>query len=310
MFDRIMKAVGPRVGLATLALKQHAPEIYLGAGVGAGVAAAVMLAKAHKESEETFQPISAGIESVHDYVVVNNTEDGSEEDFPFISPADERKMLVPFYIEGGRRAAVLYGPSVIMGIGALALILASHKSLRSRNRALIATVGVLERAFSQYRKRVVSEMGEEADTRFYYGAEARTVTTVTVGKDGKKKKKKESENHISETPDPIMYQRLFDETNRNWSNMDDMSEFFLRSTERYMNDILAIKGWVLLNTAYEALGFEASPEGAVVGWSRNVPGDEFISFGIDHDINMRESDDRYILDFNVSGVILDHIGEK
>lgn len=327
MLEKIVNTLGPRVGLASLAIKEHQPEIFLAAGIGAGIASTVMLAKAHRKSEAVFEGVLGEIESVNEYVEEHNA-DATEEnerlvrvanaDPPqpvthqrsLITPEEERKLLFPLYLESGKRAVILYGPSVLMGIASIALILASHSSLRRRNRALISTIALIERGFNEYRKRVRDELGEEADDRFYYGAEARSVNTVTVGEDGKKKKKKEKKNHIPEEVSPIMYQRVFDETNQNWSNTGDMNEFFLKATERYSNDRLTIKGWITLNSIYESLGFEASPYGAVVGWSKNVPGDDYISFGIDHDINMREGDTRFVLDFNVNGVILDHIGAR
>ena len=314
MFEKLAKVVGPKVGLVGLAVKDHQPEIFLTAGVVTGIASAVMLAKAHKQSEETFHNVLGEIEATRNYVDDNNSVISESGDVPDgweeFTDADARRMLLPLYIETARRVAVLYGPSVLMGIASLGLILASHKSLKTRNRALVSTIALIERGFAQYRKRVVGEMGTEADERFYYGAEARGVTTVTVDEDGKKKKKKETKNHIPEEYDPSMYERVFDETNNNWSNNEEMTEFFLRMTEDHLNGQLTIKGWMTLNTVYKSLGFEDSPEGAVVGWSKKVPGDDYISFGIDNDINRREGDYRYILDFNVNGVILNHIGER
>lgn len=314
MFERLMTALGPRVGLAGLAVKEKQPELFLVAGVAAGITSAIMLAKAHKRSEETFDDVLGEIEGVRVYIDDNNSVVSPTGDVPDdwegITPAEERSLLFPLYLETSRRFIILYGPSVLMGVAALAFILASHKSLQRRNRALISVVALLERGFAQYRKRVRDELGPEADDRFYYGAEARNVNRVEVGEDGKKKKRKEKKNHIPEEYSPIMYQRIFDEYNQNWSNMEEKNDFFLHMVERYMNDQLTIKGWMVLNDVYKALGFEEAPEGAVVGWSKNVPGDEYISFGLDNDINLREGDTRFVLDFNVNGVILNHIGER
>lgn len=315
-FKKLTEVVGPRVGMLGLTVKEKQPEILLTAGVITGITGAVMFARAHKQSDEVFQDVQGEIEATKNYIVDNNAAnivgpDGKPvDDWDEVTPAEERKLLLPLYIETGKRATILYGPSVLMGVASIALILASHKGLQRRNRALVATVTLLERSFNVYRKRVRAELGDEADERFYYGADARKVNTVTVGEDGKKKKKKETKNHIPEEYDPIMYQREFDERNKNWNPQDEMSEFFLRMVEEHVNGKLTIKGWMTLNEVYDDLGFGASPEGAVVGWSNNVPGDDFISFGIDNDINLRDGDDRYILDFNVNGLILNHIGEK
>jgi len=314
-FERLARTLGPRIGLWSLAVKERQPEIFLAAGVGAGIASAVMLAKAHRRSDEVFDNVSGEIEAVRENIrafnksALEHNEQTGEDHMVEVSRTDEQRVLAPLYLEATKRAVLLYGPATLMGVASVTLVLASHSSLRRRNRALISTIALIERGFAQYRKRVVDELGPEADERFWTGAEARSKTTVTT-EDGKKKRKKETKNHLPEEISPIMYQRVFDETNQNWSTLSEMNEFFLKMIEQEMQNRLDYKGWVTLNTCYKALGFEASPEGAVVGWSKNVPGDDFVSFGIFEDINMRENDIRFLLDFNVNGVILNHIGAK
>lgn len=288
------------IGRAQFTLKKYSPELCLVAGLGTGVAAGIMLARAHKRSEEVLEEVTDAIAIVKSDI--EESEEGADVD-------QDRRALWSLYGEFTGRAIGLYGPPVILGVTSLMLILTSHRQLRARNAALVATVGVLERAFTTYRGRVVKELGEEADERFYYGADVRTVTLVEKTEDGKSKKKRTKENHIPETADPIMYQRIFDRTNWNWSPDPDLSEYFLLAVQQQMNDKLYLQGHVFLNDAYRALGFSDSPEGAVVGWHKKADGDNFVSFGLDNDINLREGDNRWILDFNVNGVIYDLIGE-
>ncbi len=323
IFTSIRRVLGPRIGMTGLTVRKYAPEIYLASAIGTGVASAVMLAKAHRKSDEVFEDVTLNINGVRDLIAERNeeseqaeedVENGSfstEENIPEpISRAEEQKLLVPLYLEAVRRAAILYGPAVLMGVSSIALLLASHGTLKGRNRALMSTLALFERGFATYRKRVVDELGEEADERFFYGAESRKVTTLTKDKDGKDIKKKSSKNHIPEKPTPIIYSRVFDETNVMHSPDPDMSEFFLRAVQQHMNDQFDINGYLMLNTVYKALTFAESPEGAVVGWSRNVPGDDFVSFGMENDINQRAGDNRWVLDFNVNGVVFERIGEK
>lgn len=305
LVDYSKKALGARFGAVRLSLANRSPEIYLAAGIGAGVAATVMLARAHKKSDEVFAETATALTDVHEYVK------DSENDNTPVSKAEEQKMLLPIYVEGARLAIILYGPGVLMGMSAIAFILASNGILKKRNGGLMAAVALLDRGFNEYRKQVAAEYGEEVDQRFYYGAEARGVTTLEEGPDGKKTKTKGKKNHIpEEVLDPMMYQRIFDGMNRQWSPDPDMNDFFLQAVQNQFNDKLYLRGYVLLNEVYKALGFEETPYGCVVGWSRKVLGDGFISFGLDSDINQREGDERYLLDFNVSGVIYEHVGTK
>lgn len=326
IFTSITKVLGPKIGLAGLTVKNYAPELYLVGAIGTGVASAVMLAKAHKKSEEVFKDVVNDIHEIREDVARSNdlsvetnekadvmdvvSNDPTNYRRRLISRREEQRLLTPLYMDATRRAVILYGPAMLMGISSIALLMASHGTLRGRNRALLSALTLFERGFAEYRKRVVDEYGEEVDERFYYGADPRRITTLTKDKDGKSKKKKSIKNHIPETPSPMIYSRTFDETNRNWSPDSDMSDFFLRAVQTQMNDTLYIQGYVMLNTVYKALGFEESPEGAVVGWSKKAPGDDFISFGMENDINQRPGDNRWILDFNVNGVVFERIGER
>lgn len=323
MLNAITKFIGPRVGMAGLTIKNYAPELYLGTGIVAGVGSVVMIAKAHKKSDNAFKGVVTGIETLDKFIETRNAEgeefnkeiDGGEMTADFvpaalISPSERRKLLLPLYAEGARRGIILYGPGVLMGITSVALILASHSTMRGRNKALLSTLTLFQQGFAEYRKRVVSELGEDVDERFYYGADSRKITTLEIDEDGKKKKIKGTENHIPDVPTPMLYQRVFDETNRNWSPDSDMSEYFLRANEQWANDQLVMRGYILLNEVYKALGFAESPEGAVVGWSAKVPGDDHVSFGLENNINQRPGDNRWILDFNVNGVVFETIGER
>ena len=89
---------------------------------------------------------------------------------------------------------------------------------------------------------------------------------------------------------------------------------FLVNMQMWMNDKLRARGHVFLNEVYDALGFERTHAGAVVGWimQKDGEGDNYVDFGIYNDseranafINGMEKS--ILLDFNVDGVILDYI---
>ena len=303
MLQKIIEAVGPKLGLASLKVKNYAPELYLAGGIVAGVASVVMVAKAHVKAEDVFEDVLEEINEVHDYI-------DEQDDLESHDMREKAQLMAPLYKEVAVRAIKLYGPGVLMGISGVALVLGSHGLLRGRNRSLIATAAILQQGFLEYRKRVVNEYGEEAEERIFFGADPRKVTTLEVDADGKTKKRKRTKNHIPEEPSPLMYSRTFDETNRLWDNDAEIVDYMLRAIQQQMNDKLFLQGYVMLNNVYEALGLSESPEGAVVGWSNAMGGDDYISFGLDADINGREGDGRRFLDFNVNGVMFELIGRK
>ena len=82
------------------------------------------------------------------------------------------------------------------------------------------------------------------------------------------------------------------------------------------NDLLISRGHVFLNEVYDALGFERTEAGNVVGWVLNKDGDNYIDFGI-YDITspggrlfVNGQEPSILLDFNVDGYILNTLNEK
>ena len=307
MFNKIAQLVGPKFGHMGLMVKNYAPELYLAGGIVAGVVSVVVIAKAHAQAKDVFEDV---VEELEEVKAELELEDEDESMLP-TTTSEKARIFAPLYQEIAVRSLKLYGPGVLMGTSAVLLVLASHGVLRGRNRALIATATVLQQGFQEYRRRVATEYGEEAEERIFYGADSRKVTVLSVDDKGKTKKRKGNKNYIPEIPDPIMYSRVFDETNRLWRDDPEMVQYQLEAIQQMMNDQLYLRGYVMLNDVYEALGFSGSPEGAVVGWSTKMTNvDDYVSFGIDKDINGREGDGRRYLDFNVNGVVFELIGQK
>ena len=315
IFDTIKKAVLPKVGRAALAGKNYSPELYLAGGLVMGLGSIVMLARAHKRSEDVLDPTIEMIEDAKDYVQVQNEAAVQETGHEEISRGESQAIMKPLYGTLVLDAVKLYGPGVLMGVGSVALILASHGVLRNRNRALVSTVALIERGFSLYRSRVVDEFGEDADERLYFGAESRDVVTIEQTEDGKTRKRKSKRNHIPEVPAPMLYGRVFDDTTPRWSSDRGRNETWLRMMQTMMNDNLDAYGVVFLNDVYAQLGFRKTAVGAVAGWLKHErgaenEGDGRVKFGLDNGINLNKGDNRWMLDFNVQGNILDGVGNE
>jgi hypothetical protein len=333
MLENFKDTLFRRYGDASLYATRHSPELLLFSGLATGIASAIMLAKAHRRSEEEFADLRAGIElekevlqetrelqaeyqagqviytEKEDEYTAQSIETAFEEN---TSRLAEIKTFAPYYWTGAQRAAMLYGPAVITGLASLMLILASHNKLRSRNRALVSALTLVQTSLVEYRRRVAEEYGDEAEHRLYFGLDKRTINTVKVDeKTGKKKKTKSEENVLPEKITPIVYQKIYDQTNQNWSNDPDIRYWTLFQAESMANLQLQMKRWVLLNEVYEWLGMSKTGVGAVVGWSKEIAengkGDDFISFGLDAPHNLVKDQDTFLLDFNVHGSVIDYI---
>jgi hypothetical protein len=183
--------------------------------------------------------------------------------------------------------------------------------MRKRNLAVIAAYKAVEQGFSDYRKRVISELGEEKDREFRYGIKKEKITVTETDEKGKEKKTEK----IIETIDPnnhSPYAVFFDESSIHWTKTAEYNKLFLQTQQNFANDLLHSRKHIFLNEVYDMLGLPRTQAGAVVGWVKGH-GDDYVDFGI-FDRESEKARDfvngyerSILLDFNVAGVIYDLI---
>lgn len=86
--------------------------------------------------------------------------------------------------------------------------------------------------------------------------------------------------------------------NHEWSNHEWSNRMFIQTQQNWFNDLLKARGYVFLNDVYEALGFERTRSGQIVGWSKDS------GKTIEFDYVDDSTDGGIILNFNVDGIIL------
>lgn len=298
-FTTISNTVSRVGGRSLLVVQKHAPEILTTVGVLGMVASGVLASRATLKLE----PIIARMEDE------SSSAKDNRENLAGYSNLDYKKDTTAAYTRGVKDMVILYGPSVTLAAGSALCIVGAHGIMRRRNVALVAAYKVMEQGWSEYRKRVVEEFGEEKDREFKSGIKTVQVTDDATGK-----------QTVAHTFDPnaiSRYAKFFDEGNVNWQKDPELNLFFLTSQQNYLNDLLRIRGHVTLNDVYDRIGIDRTKEGFVVGWvfdkSKNSIGDNFIDFGIytagnDDARRFVNGDERSILlDFNVDGLIYDLI---
>jgi hypothetical protein len=227
------------------------------------------------------------------------------------SVKDYQKDVALLKVRSAVAVGKLYGPALLMGSASIGALAGSHNILNKRNASLTVAYAAVEKGFSQYRERVVDELGENKDREFRYGTRDETIM-VNDKKKGEGHQKSKSVKRVG-VDGASVYARFFDEYSRNWSRIPDYNRMFINAQQNYANDLLRSRGHVFLNEVYDMLGFERTKAGAVVGWVQDYDADNYVDFGIfDGDdshvrdfVNGREGS--VLLDFNVNGVIYDKI---
>lgn len=300
------------IGRGGLILKKYSPEILTAAGVIGTVGSTVLACKATLKVEDILD------EAKKKSNLINAVHDGEIEVDAEYTDKDYSKDLLVNRTQTAVKLIKLYGPAISLGALSITAILGGQHILRKRNVAVMAAYKLCEESFNNYRSRVKDELGEEKDRQFYYGMTEETVKDKVKSKDGKTKTVTKK---VEKAPDHLysQYARFFDEANINWDKSPEQNMYFLKMVQNQMNDKLKARGHVFLNEVYDALGFDRSEAGQLVGWVWNKDntameaGDGYIDFGIfdGNDCAKRafvNGDERSILlDFNIDGMIYDLI---
>lgn len=293
---------------AMMAVKKRSPEILLVTGIvgviGATVMACRATTKAHivKEAyKETLQDIEFAKEHDKTY---------SEE--------DERKDKMIATVQAAWGYVKVYGPSVTLGLASIGSILAGHNILKKRNAALLAAYKAVEQAFSDYRGRVVEDVGIAKDAQYRFDTTEKIVEEVITDENGKKKKVKKTE--ISK--DGIVlseYARLFGPELRNtYSRTWEGSTMFspvhaynintITAKMNHFNDLYNAGQIVTLNYMLEELGFPPTLEGQFLCIRRDHPNTKG---GVDllkyTSLFTHVDGEEILIDFDIDGYIYDDL---
>jgi hypothetical protein len=294
----IKEVLKSKTARTVLLAKKNSPELLMGAGVVGIIGSTVLACKATLKADLVINDAKYKLEKIK-YARQELSEDYSDTDY--------QKDLALTYGQAAVGFMKLYAPAVTLGALSIGCILGAHGIMKKRNLALVAAYKAVEQSYSDYRKRVIAEYGEEKDRLLKNGITQMKVTE----KDENGKKITKTVETI--TPDGLsQYARFFDESSVNWTKTPEYNLTFLKCQQNYANDQLRIRGHVFLNEIYDLLGIPRTQAGAIVGWVKDE-GDGYIDFGVFDGENMQARDfvngyERSILlDFNVSGVIYDMI---
>lgn len=290
--DSMAKTLAP-----TLAkLQKHSPHILFGAGIAGAVTSTVLACRATLKVGDKLDQITSDVHAIKKDRQLHLSH---RRESPVI---DTRRDLAFAYAHGTFDIVKLYAPAVIVGAASVAALTKSHVTLTKRNSALAAAYVAIEKAFTEYRGRVREEVGEERELELYHDGKFHEVTNP----DGSKSKVLKLNDVVRDR-----LARVFDESNRNWQPNAETNRMFLEANQRYFNDRLMTHKHVFLNEVYDALGFERTSEGALLGWTYGQPGNQgYIEFGIYNTSNadfVINGDRSVLLDFNVDGYIYDLI---
>jgi hypothetical protein len=267
-----------------LKVRKHSPVIMFGAGVVGAVASTVLACKATLKVEEIIAEAEKDRAKIDASVVEFSDK---------YSPSDADNDLKYLRIRTTGKIVKLYAPAVGVGLISVSLLTGAHVVLTRRNASLTAAYIAVDRAFKEYRERVVGELGAEKDREFRYGVQTKEI--VEEGEHGHEVKTiKRNAVHGKS-----MYAAYYDEGNKHWSNYPADNKAFLMAQQAYANNRLHANGFLMYT----------------VGWVKGY-GDDYVDFGfgdmsdpVVYDFFVNLTNTGILLDFNVDGPVQHLIDE-
>lgn len=303
--NAIPDAIALKAGNAALKASQNSPHILFGVGIAGFVGTVVLASRATLQVDEVLEKAETDRNNADRLFAENNEikERGETPKYQY-DEQDYMRDKVYIYVQTTIALGKLYAPAIIVGSVSILCLTKSHQILTSRNTALTAAYAALQKSYTEYRKRVRKEIGEDKERDLYFDA---VYEEIENSEGTKETVKKIGPNAYSP------YAKFFDELCPNWEKVPEYNYLFLRAQQNYANDKLRSRGHLFLNEVYDMLGLEHTYQGQVVGWVLNGDGDNYVDFGfMDRDkrgardfVNGREG--AILLDFNVDGVIMDKV---
>ena len=239
-----------------------------------------------------------------------------EEDKAKLSSDGEAKgaKLIPIYLKRGGAYIKLYWLPVTLELAGIASIMGSYLVQKKRGKELAAAYTALAISSMNYRQAVIERYGKEVDDELSYG-----VKTDTVDVKKGKKTITETKKNVKE---PTDYRIVYKKDCPGWSDDYFLRETFLYGIERHANDVLNIKGKLLLNDVYDMLGYPRTKNGAIFGWVKDDDCTTKVEFNVvdvakkqwyvehqneDDVYSEKEVPPVYFIDFNVACNVLKYM---
>lgn len=303
---KLPNGITAKFGRQLLQLKANSPQLMFAGGAAAGIGGVILACKSTLKLSDTLEGFEE-LKEKSQYAFKNKVTDNEGNVYDEKAYAKDQTVIK---IKTVLAVSKLYAPAAGLLLLSASLMTGSHVTLTRRNAAAAAAYASMDEAFTKYRERVRDQLGKDIDDEMRYGVKevSETVEDTETGK------KKVVKHRRYGDGAPSLYARIFDESCAPWVRNPEYNRIFLQAQQAYFNQMLQSRGHVFLNEVYDALGFDRSQAGQVVGWFLGPKGDNFVDFGIFDNLEneavrafVNGHEYSIMLDFNVDGIINDKL---
>lgn len=295
-------------GLKTFALRavrttiQHTPEILMALGTIGVVGGTAITVKQTMKLDGELQGFN------------DAQEDLKRHKDAFPDEKAYKKELMMIKIGAAKRVVRILAPGIVPVAAGVVCYFSAFGIIKKANGVLALNIAAANKAFEEYRARVIEDQGEDKDKEYLYGLKKEQLEIETVDENGKTKKEKVDALVLDPDKGNISRYaiRFTPEFTSEASGTDlDYNMYVLTTCQNYWNSILPARKKVWLNEIYKELGIEETQESRIAGWDYDADkfGDGKIMFIITQIVVRDDNDPRgwhkeLIVDFNVDGDIM------
>ena len=278
-------------GKTALKIKAKSPEILIGFGIACGVACVfTACCETHSHADDILDSHKEAKKKI------DECKEKYPDEYTKVEVIQDTALM---YVADAKNVVKYYWPSMVLGAASCASILCAHGIMSSRYSALLADFTALDGAFKRYRNNIKKTFGDGADQ-----------IGLLNGKMEEDKNEDGSYNLSCEDSEDDLPPWTFTfghDTSTEWKPDPEYCEALFKLKESRFNELLRVRGYVLLNEVLYELGLTPTSRGCRLGWVWGMPGqDDIIDFGAKR-INIMtvegHSNLAYILDFNTMGEI-------
>lgn len=274
-------------GKTSFVLKKKAPDLFIFGGMGFVATSMVMTG---------FGTVKA-VEAKKDF-----DEEKEKIESENIPVEEKAKKLT----KAGRTCAwkmfKAFAPAVTFMVAGQTCIFVGRGMWKKRYAGASLLAAAYNETLEKYRERWREKVGEEEEREVFEDVQK----TVVYEDNGKGKTKKTEVKTPAGSGHPLEF--IFDERNLKYKKYAGNNYYVLMQIRRQCNNILNVKGYLMLSEVLELLGMPVPSYAFLVGWIKDPQNREKILFGMEGDDELRYATNQVILlKFNCDGNIIDQI---
>lgn len=279
--DKLPNKLTNKIDKISFKVNAHKPELMLAGAIVGVTATAALSIYAY---EKTKKHVTDFNETVANIKKAKETSDSYTEDDYIHDMKFAKTELAYNVVADSVPAVIAFGLTVSSICGV-------YTALKTTVKGLTAAYLGVQQQFKEYRDRVIADYGEDVDLAYISGGnvvEKKTKVTDEDGKTSVKKAKvldKDSLGSVRDTTACVT--RIFDSSNELFEDVSaQLNCLSIRGKLTQLDVLKRQRGWVCLNDALEAYGFEPNIEfGYDWGWTDDM--------SVDLGINLEEIQQKY-----------------